>query len=150
MYAELFQEFLTGGYTLQVYKDDKLIFASNKDQLIPLLEYIAGPSLQHEQVTIFDKITGNAAALLAVKANCQEVYSPLGSDLAIKTLNKYDIKYHFTNTVPYIQKPDGKSMCPMEKLSLDKEPEEFYEVIRGLLTSQNMERAGTKEATWTR
>ena len=147
MYAELFQEFLIGDNTLQVYKDGKLIFSSNKDRLIPLLDYIASHGCQHQQVTVFDKITGNAAALLAVKANCQEVYSPLGSELAIKTLNKYGIKYHFTNTVPYIQKPDGKSMCPMEKLSLDKEPEEFYEVIRGLLISQNMERAGTKEAT---
>jgi hypothetical protein len=149
MYADLFQEFLAGDNTLRVYKDGKLIFSSNKDRLIPLLEYIASPGRHHQQVTVFDKITGNAAVLLAVKANCQEVYSPLGSELAIKTLNKYGIRYHFTATVHHIKKPDGKSMCPMEQLSLDKEPEVFYEIIRGLLIDQNAERAGAKEATWT-
>ena len=76
---------------------------------------------------------GNAAALLSVVANCREVYSPLGSQLTLKTLHKYDIKYHITEIVPYIQKPDGNDMCPMEKLSIGKEPEEFYELIRGIM-----------------
>ncbi len=76
---------------------------------------------------------GNAAALLSIKANCRETYSPLGSKLAIKTLDKYGIKYHITEIVPYIQKPDGEDMCPMEKLSINKEPEEFYEVIKNII-----------------
>ena len=72
---------------------------------------------------------GNAAALLAIKANCREVYSPLGSQIAVKTLDKYGVKYYLTEIVPYILQPDGVSMCPMEKLSIDKEPEEFYQEI---------------------
>ncbi len=128
MYARLFNRFLTGSDTLQVYKGSKLLFASNKDRLLPLLEYINRFAHYH-QVVIFDKIMGNAAALLAVKASCREVYSPLGSQLAIKTLDKYHIKYHLTKTVPCIQKPNGEDMCPMEKLSMNREPEEFYELI---------------------
>lgn len=72
---------------------------------------------------------GNAAALLSIKAGCREVYSPLGSQLAIKTLEKYGIKYHLVEIVPYILQPDGRKMCPMEKLSIDKEPEEFYKLV---------------------
>ena len=132
MYAHLFNRFRTSSDTLQVYEGDKLIFASNKDGLLPLIEYI-NSFAQHRQVVIFDKIMGNAAALLAVKAGCREVYSPLGSQLAIKTLDKHGITYHFTETVPCIQKPDGEDICPMEKLSLDREPEDFYELIRNTI-----------------
>ncbi len=128
MYARLFNRFLTGSDTLQVYKGSKSLFTSNKDGLLPLLEYIDRFAHYH-RVVIFDEIMGNAAALLAVKANCREVYSPLGSQLAIKTLDKYHIKYHLTETVPCIQKPNGEDMCPMEKLSINREPEEFYELI---------------------
>jgi hypothetical protein len=136
MYTHLFNEFMAGSDTLQVYQDSKLIFASNKDRLLPLLEYIADFS-PYRQVTIFDKVMGNAAALLAVKVNCREVYSPLGSQIAVKTLEKYGIRYHFTEVVPYIQQPDGSSMCPMEKLSIDKEPEEFYEAISARIMDNN-------------
>ena len=73
---------------------------------------------------------GNAAALLSVKAGCQEVYSPLGSELAIRTLVNYHIKYHLTKVVPYIQKPNQQGMCPMEELSISKSPQEFYEALR--------------------
>jgi len=51
-------------------------------------------------------------------------------DLAVKTLDRYDIKYHITEIVPYIQKLNEADMCPMEKLSINKEPEEFYQVMK--------------------
>jgi len=130
MHQHFFNEFLTSSDTLWVYEGDQLIFFSNKDRLLPLLEYIDRFTPHHQQVVIFDKIMGNAAALLLIKAGCQEVYSPLGSQLAVKTLDKYGIKYYFTEIVPYIQRPGGEDMCPMEKLSIDKESEEFYEVMR--------------------
>ena len=134
MYTRVFNEFLIGSDTLQVYKGSKLLFASNKHRLLPLLEYI-DRFVHYSRVVIFDKIMGNAAALLAIKASCREVYSPLGSQLAMKTLDRYGIKYHFTETVAYIQKPDGEDMCPMEELSMNKEPEEFYELIRNAIKS---------------
>jgi len=133
MYARLFDEFLASDDTLRVYDRDQLIFVSSKDRLLPLLEYLDRFASDHQQVVIFDKIMGNAAALLAVKADCQEVYSPLGSQFAIKTLDKYGIKYHLSKIVPCIQRADGEDMCPMEKLSLDKEPEEFYEVMLNII-----------------
>lgn len=127
-----FQKFLMSSDSLHVYEASKLIFTSDKAGLLPLLEYIDRFSLFHQRVTIIDKIMGNGAALLSVLANCQEVYSPLGSQLAISTLDKHHISYHITNTVPYIRKtPDGE-ICPMEKLSLHKNPEEFYAAVRNI------------------
>lgn len=130
MYKPLFNKFLASGDTLQVYKDDRLLFSSSKDRLLPLLEYIDGLAPYHQQVIVFDKIMGNAAALLSARASCCEVYSPLGSQLAVKALDKYGIKHHITEIIPYIQKPDGEGMCPMEELSINKEPEEFYQVMK--------------------
>jgi len=133
MHQHFFDEFLASDYTLLVYEGDQLIFFSDKDRLLPLLEYIDSFAAYHQRVVIFDKIMGNAAALLSVKASCQEVYSPLGSRLAIRTLDRYGIKYHLAEIVPYIQKPGGGDMCPMERLSINQETEEFYEVIKNII-----------------
>jgi hypothetical protein len=129
-YYHLYEQFVKGGNALQVFEGNHLIFSSDKPMLAPLLEYIETYAQHHEAVVVFDKILGNAAALLSVLAHCREAYSPLGSEPAIKTLNKYGIVYHITKVVPYIQKPNMSEMCPMEKLSIGKNPEEFYQVLR--------------------
>jgi len=137
MPADLFNSFLASDDTLQIYQGETLVFSSKKDRLLPLMEYIAAHRAGGQPVIIYDKIMGNAAALLAVKVNCREVYSPLGSELAIKTLDRYSIKYHLTETVPCIQRPDGQGLCPMEQLSIDKEPEEFYRELKARIEAGN-------------
>jgi hypothetical protein len=130
MYQVYFQDFLAGADTLRVHDGDNLIFASNKDRLIPLMQYLDAFGRKPENVVIFDKIMGNAAALLCVKANAAEVFSPLGSELAIQTLDKYRIKHHLLKVVPHITRPDNVDWCPMEKLSVEKTPEEFYQALK--------------------
>jgi hypothetical protein len=127
-----FSEFLVSGDTLRVHEGNRLIFSSSQERLLPLLEYIDRFAAHHKQVVIFDKVMGNAAALLSIKAGCREVGSPLGSQIAVKTLEKCGIKYHLGEIVPYIKRADGREMCPMEKLSIDKGPEEFYEATIAL------------------
>jgi len=133
VYQPLFDEFATSRNTLRVYKGSKLIFSSDKDRLLPLIEYLEKFASSHRKVVIFDRILGRAAALLCAKANCREVYSPLGSQLAIGVLGKLGIKYHLSRIVPCIQTPEDK-MCPMELLSVGKEPDEFYNLIKDPLT----------------
>ncbi len=133
MYKPLFDKFLTSNNTLHVYEDSTLIFASEKDRLLPLVEYIDKFASSHRDVVIFDKIMGRAAALLCIKADCREVHSPLGSQLAIELLEQNGIKHNLSQIVPCIQKPNQKGMCPMELLSIGKEPEEFYHLIKNLL-----------------
>jgi len=137
MNTHLFDKFLASSDTLRVYRDNKLLFASGKDGLLPILEYIDRFVTCEKDVTIFDRITGNAAALLLKKVFCQDIYSPLGSELAARTLSNYGIRYQFTEIVPYIQNCTREDMCPMEELSRGKSPEEFYEAVRTFaLTSQ--------------
>lgn len=126
MYSHILEEFIASGYTLRVYEGDKLIFSSTSDRLLPLLEFIE--TGHRGRPVVFDKIVGNAAALLCARAGVAGVYSPKGSQAALPTLERYGIKYHFTEILPFIEKPGG-GMCPMEKLSLGKEPEEFYQAI---------------------
>ena len=137
METRLYKEFTASDDKLRIYKDETPIYSSKKDGILPLMEYIDSESAGHQSVTILDKVTGNAAALLAVKVKCLEVYSPLGSELAIKTLERHGISYHFETVAPYIQRADGKGMCPMEELSIGKEPEEFYEAVKARLETGN-------------
>jgi hypothetical protein len=124
----LYNDFLSGKDTLRVYSDESLLFSSEKDGILPLIEYL-DTSDRSDNVVIMDKVTGNAAALLSVLAGCTQIYSPLGSEIAAGTLDKYSVAYHFGETVPYIQRPNSEEMCPMEKLSLEKDPEEFYQAF---------------------
>ncbi len=135
-----FSEFLASNDTLRVYKGDKLIFASSRERLLPLIEYIDKFTQHEKDVTVFDRVVGNAAALLLKRISCKEAYSALGSEIATGTLSSFGISYHFDETVPYIKNNSGDDMCPMEKLSLSKDPEEFYQVLKERIHSNMLER----------
>ena len=124
-----FDEFLKSKDTVRVYKGDKLLFSSQKERLSPLLEYAARFVPYEKDVTVFDRVVGNAAALLLNKIRCSEVFSPLGSDMAIEAMDSFGIKYHFMEIVPCIQDDSRQNMCPMEKMSLGKTSEEFYQAL---------------------
>jgi hypothetical protein len=130
MDKDLYKEFISSDDTLRIYRGNTPLFSSKKERLLPLMEYIAGQDNRREKVVIHDKVMGNAAALLAVVANAGEVFSPLGSEIGVKTLDRHGIKYHLEKTVPYIRRDDGQGMCPMEELSIGKEPEEFYRIMK--------------------
>ena len=134
-----YKEFLKSDDTLRVYADDTLVFSSKKERLLALLEYIDEFAAGHQGVTILDKVVGNAAALLAIKAGCQEIYSPLGSQLAIETLDKYGIRHYLSDVVPYIRQDDREDMCPMEKLSINKSPEEFYAIMKAIVNKRGLD-----------
>jgi hypothetical protein len=129
-YKALFDDFCKSGDSLQIYNDGSLIYSSSEKMLLPLMEYIETKSYQYHKVVVFDKIAGNAAALLLVTAGCSEVFSPLGSKPAVETLKKHGIKHHIRNIVPFITRPGTETMCPMEKLSLGKTPESFYAELK--------------------
>ncbi len=133
MSKDLYEDFISSEDTLRIYEGGKLAFSSRKARLLPLMEYIAAGKSGGGGATVYDKVMGNAAALLAVKINAREVYSPLGSELAVKTLEKHGIRYRLDEIVPRIKQPDGRGLCPMEELSIGKGPEEFYLALRDRL-----------------
>jgi hypothetical protein len=97
---------------------------------MPLIEYLDNPIPRQEDVTVFDRIVGNAAALLLTFVSCRQVFSALGSEMAVQTLESSGIKYHFNEIVDCIKDDSGQDMCPMEKLSLNKSPDEFYRALK--------------------
>ncbi len=112
-----------------MYKGKRILFTSGKDRLAPAVEYIE--TVPHEKgVIVYDRIVGNAAALLLQIIGCRTVFSELGSENAIKTLESAGIKYHFNETVNCIMNDSGQDMCPMEKLSLGKSPDEFLKALK--------------------
>ena len=124
-----FESFLKSGDTVRVISPDGTVFRSQKRGISPLLNYIEQSSLMGE-VVVLDKVTGNAAALLMEKVLCREVFSSLGSKLAAETLERFGITRHFTKTVPYIINREGNGMCPFEKMSMGKSPDEFYNLVK--------------------
>ena len=132
----IISEFQASDDTLRIYKEDRLLFSSNRERLLPLMEYIETHTPYEKDVTVLDRVVGNAAALLMVKIYCKETYSELGSKLAEETLKQLGIDYHFARTVPYIENNQRDGMCPMEQLSIDKTPEEFYQLLKERISGQ--------------
>ena len=124
------REFSNSGDTLRVYREDRLLFASNKERLLPLLEYTETCTPYEKDVTVLDRVVGNAAALLLARIFCRETYSDLGSELAVETLDRLGISHRFAETVPFIENNRRDGMCPMEDLSLGKTPDEFYRALK--------------------
>jgi hypothetical protein len=55
----------------------------------------------------------------------------VASQAAVHSLEKFGISYHFSKIVPCIQ--EGNDICPMEKLSEGKTPDEFYQAVKVLV-----------------
>jgi hypothetical protein len=136
MPEDLYKDFISSDDTLRIYEGGRLTFSSRKDRLLPLMEYIDSAKSVGGGAAVYDKVMGNGAALLAVKINAAGVYSPLGSQPAVKTLENFRIRYRLDKVVPRIKRPDGRGLCPMEELSLGKDPEEFYLALKERLKGE--------------
>jgi hypothetical protein len=126
---DLFESFLKCDDKLWVLKVNTPTFKSQKEGIAPLLDYIEKFSPCTDDVTVFDRVVGNAAALLLKRIRCKKIYSLIGSRYALETLNKNSIPSYFVKVVPYILNRKRDGMCPFEKLSIGKSPEEFYKSI---------------------
>jgi hypothetical protein len=130
-----FEKFVKNGWGLELWLGNDLIFRSKKSGVQGLLDFINEQGTDREGIVIFDKIVGQAVSYLAAYLKAGEVYGITGSKLAGKALDKFGIKFHFQNTVPNILNKDGTDLCPMEKRSGGKTPEEFYQSLSDKRTS---------------
>jgi hypothetical protein len=127
---EIFNLFLTSDDTLWVGKNDSIIYRSQKRGIEPLVEYIEKFGNTNHDVTVFDRIVGNAAALLLTKASCQTLFSRTVSEHALPTLNTSGIDYFHLERVPHIVNRRGDGMCPFEEASIGKSAEEFFAFLK--------------------
>ena len=131
----LFTGFQRSEDTVRIYLSDNLLFRSAEKGVRPLLTYLLEFHPCPEGVTVFDRIVGNAAALLLKKASCREIHSIIGSETAAETLKRLGIAHSFQTTVPFISNRAGDGMCPFEKASIGKSSDEFYKFALEATTS---------------
>lgn len=125
-----FKKFAKSVFTLQIWKSGKLIFKSKKEGVGGLMDFIKRCGKTKKNLIIFDKVIGNVAALLFAYLEAKEVFGVVGSSMAKKTLRKYKIKFYFKKTIPNILNKTKTDLCPMEKLSKKKIPEELYDCLK--------------------
>jgi len=127
----LYESFLQSEATVWFLRDGKRVFQSQKKGIAPLLEYLDLFDTHDEgEVIVFDRVVGNAAALLMKLAQCREVYAALASELAVETLKEFGIPGSFQKIVPHIMNRKGTGMCPFERLSIGKSPADFYNLAK--------------------
>jgi len=134
----LYRSFLDSTDTVWFMRGGSQIFRSQLRGIAPLLDYLDrfGPS-DGQDIVIFDRVVGNAAALLMKLAGCGEVRAPLASGHAVATLEELGIDHHFQQVVPHIVNRQGSGMCPFEKLSLGTTAAEFYPLAQSTLKRLN-------------
>lgn len=125
-----FEIFSESPHELEIWSDDKVIFQSDKPSLDGLIEYIDKYNHKFKQPVIFDKKAGRGMALLAMYLNAKIVFANIGSELAQDAFKEAKIDFDFKEIVPNILNKKGDALCPMEQLSLEKQPEEFYKLLK--------------------
>jgi hypothetical protein len=124
-----FKKFLESDSELQIFSQGKLIYESKESGVRGLLDFLNKDCTQYQDIVVFDKIVGRAAAFLMILSNAKEIYGDAGSETAVKVLDDWGIKFYFEKTYPNILNKDKTDLCPMEKLSAGKTPEEFYKAL---------------------
>jgi len=124
-----FNDFSASSRELEAWNDEEMVFSSDKKMVDGLLDFVSNGGSHFGNLIIFDKRAGNAVALLCAYLQVKEIYAVLGSEIAAKTLGEFKIKFHFSKIIPNILNKTGVDICPLEKLSFSKTPEEFYHCL---------------------
>ena len=106
-----------GDYTCVLCKDD-VIYTSKERGVKPLLALLDSET-DLSGFSAADKIVGNGAAYLYVLLGVSEVYAPIMSEAAVKTLARNLISIDCKKVVDYIVNRTGDGICPMEEATLD-------------------------------
>lgn len=125
-----FEKFVAGGFGLEIWSGKRVVFQSKKEGIKGLAEFIRKHGQRFQNLTVFDKKVGNAVALLCAYLKVKEVYGVVGSELAGKTFKKFKIRFLFLKTIPNILNKTETDICPIEKLSFLKTPEEFRDLVK--------------------
>ncbi len=124
-----FERFVESKFALEIRQQGRIVFRSKKSGVTGLVAFIAKYGRQHQDLVIFDKVIGRAAALLFAYLKVKEVCGIVGSKSAARTLRQFKIAFHFQKTVAGILNKTKTGPCPMEKFSQSKTPEEFIKLL---------------------
>lgn len=127
----------TNQYTFVIVRAGKVIATGTRDGISELLEVIVMRGETLKGAALADKIVGKAVAMVAAYAGISAVYTPLGSQVAEKTLHKHNIEFQADRVVPFIQNKRGDGLCPMEQLALPlDDPSEAVQALTAFLAQK--------------
>jgi hypothetical protein len=120
------------GMNLLVYSGGELVFSSDKNGIVPLMDAIDAVSGEGlGDLVTADRIVGKAAVLLNVYLGAGEVHAMLISAGAKELLSDRGIPFVFREETDAIKMRDGVIFCPFERMVQDvSDPEEAYVKIR--------------------
>ncbi|HEU17942.1 MAG TPA: DUF1893 domain-containing protein [Deltaproteobacteria bacterium] len=129
---ELFHLFLTSEDTLWISRDNSIIYRSEKKGIAPLVDYITEykPSDSDKDVVVYDRVIGNAAAVLLEKLSCKAAFTHTVSNAALETMNNLGINCFHVEVVSHIKNRQGDGPCPFEEVSIGKSADEFLEFLK--------------------
>ncbi len=122
-------DFDINGWTFIVIKNEKIIFRSKSQGLEPLIFCLRHRKKDLAGAIVFDKIVGQAAALLLVLGKVKKVITPLASQKALDYLRKNKVRVIYKSKVRHILNKKKDDFCPMEKISRGKTAEEFLRIL---------------------
>ncbi len=113
-------------HSLEVYQQDRLVFASDSKWLYPLFElerFLKAQALEPAGLVVHDKIVGRAAALLLVHLGIEQVVADLLSKMGQEVLERFHVRYEFRMLVDRI-------LCKTEELLAGEfDPAKAYELL---------------------
>jgi len=122
--------------TLSIVKDGKILFETQSQGIIGLLQAIEKHGKELIKSSVADKIVGRAAALLCAYSGVVSVFAVTISEEGRRTLEDNHILYQFEKGVLNILNNKRTDLCPFEKLTSGlTNPKEAYEKIVSFLGS---------------
>ncbi len=102
-----------GGCTCVLCRDGEVL-TSERRGVAPLLSWIRSER-DFSGFSAADKVVGNGAAFLYVLLHIRELYAPVMSRAACRTLERFAVPYTCDAVVDAIQNRTGTGICPMEQ-----------------------------------
>ena len=112
--------------TLLVFIDNKLIFASEKKWLYPLIDlhqFLNENDMARNHLLVEDKVVGRASALILVYLGIHQVKANILSKLGRDILDRFNVRYKCENLVEQI------SCATEELLRKETNPETAFNLI---------------------
>jgi len=123
-------QFVKSGWSLVIYKQKRVFFRSQASDLKPLINYIKNKGLPKEELVIFDKYVGRAAALLIILIKPMKLYTPVISQGGFVVLKNKKISFEYMKKVKYLMNIASNAMCQWEKLAQNKSARTFLNLVK--------------------
>lgn len=124
------KSFSGGKWVFVLIKNNQIVYRSKKQGLKPLIFCLKKYKSQMRDAFVFDKVVGRAAACLLVLGKVKKISTPLVSQGALDLLKKNRIQAEYNQVAVNIMNRAGNDLCPMEKLSQNKTPEQFLKALK--------------------